>query len=148
GINNLSNSIGCCSNDNSSHFTGTDHQLWGNVYSSPGYKDIHLFFLAPAGTYNLTYNYGTQTAPSAGYNVNFVSQGVALASNIDPSASVGQYGNYTRTDSITVSCNNQLNYDIQVHSDNGEWISSYSIVPISTSSAPCSSQRPAPPTGL
>src|SRR5204862_8203357 len=82
GINNLSNSIGCCSADNSGHFTGIDRQLWGNVYASPSYKDNHLFFLVPAGTYNLTYNYGTQTAPGTAYNVNFVSQGTTIAPNI------------------------------------------------------------------
>jgi hypothetical protein len=122
-------------------YTGpaTDHQLWDHIFST-FQADNHIYWFVPAGTYTLTFHSLAPVPAGAGTNnVNFVAQGSTLASNVDfAGGSVGQYGPYTRTDSLTVGCDNLLTYDVQMHDDSGfARISSFSITQNTNTQASC-----------
>jgi hypothetical protein len=154
GINDQQGQIGCCA-DYSSNYTGsaTNASLWNHAFtgSSTNLVDNHIYWITPAGTYTLTFH---SIAPFAlgsnSGNVNFASQGSTMASILDFAASgVGQYGPYTRTASLTVTCNNSLTFDEQMYDDGGfEAISSFSIVQATNTQSSCNSQPPAAPSGL
>lgn len=101
--------------------------------------DYHIYWFVPAGTYTLTFHsIAPAPAGSGKNNVNFVAQGSTLASNVDFAGSVGQYGPYTRTDSLTVGCNNLLTYDEQMADDGGyAQVSSFSIAQNTNTQASC-----------
>ena len=141
GITNQPRNIGCCAADDVGLYTGpaTDHQLWNQIFTT-SQTDFHIYWFVPAGTYTLTFHSLATEAVGAGKsNVNFVAQGSTLASNVDFAASVGRYGPYTRTDSLTVGCDNLLTYDEQMYDDGGYApISSFSITQNTNTQASCS----------
>ena len=144
GITNQHGQIGCCSADHVGQYTGpaTDHQLWDHVFfgSLNNEADYHIYWFVRAGTYTLTFHSLAPASAGAGTNnVNFVAQGSTLASNVDfAGGSVGQYGPYTRTDFLTVGCDNLLTYDEQMHDDGGSaQISSFSITQNTNTQASC-----------
>ena len=147
GITNQPRNIGCCAADDVGLYTGpaTDHQLWNQIFNT-SQTDFHIYWFVPAGTYTLTFHSLATEAVGAGKsNVNFVAQGSTLASNVDFAASVGRYGPYTRTDSLTVGCDNLLTYDEQMYDDGGYApISSFSITQNTNTQASCSTPAPSP----
>jgi hypothetical protein len=146
GINDTGEDIGCCAGDHAGDYTGPpmDAPLWNHLFTG-SYEagDFHIYWLVPAGAYALTYNVMAPAAPGAGTNnVTFIAQGSMLAENVDLSANgVGQYGPYTRTDALTVGCDNQLTYDVQA-ANASPIISSFSI--LQTSAASCGGPPPNP----
>jgi hypothetical protein len=144
GITNQHGQLGCCSADHVGQYTGpaTDHQLWDHLFTGSlnNEADYHIYWFVPAGTYTLTFHSMAPAPAGAGTNgVNFIAQGSTLASNVDFAAGVGQYGPYTRTDFLTVGCDNLLTYDEQMHDDGGfAQISSFSITQNTNTQASCS----------
>lgn len=145
GVTSQQGQIGCCA-DLSASYTGssTDNELWDHVFtgSLTNLVDNHIYWFVPAGTYTLTFHSIAVAAAGANTsNVNFISQGSTLATNVDfAGGGVNQYGAYTRTDSsITVTCNNLLTYDEQTYDAGGfEQVSSFSIVQNTNTQASCS----------
>jgi hypothetical protein len=102
-------------------------------------NDDHWDFLVPQGTYLVTFNTMGWNAPGTQFN-NFLSQGNLLASNVDFSASVGQYAPYIYTTKITVGSDNILKFgEFVTGGTPGQTVSSLSI----TASTP---NVPAAPT--
>ena len=145
GMNSQQGQLGCCA-DYTGNYTGsaTDAKLWNHAFTGSLNSEVdnHIYWIVPAGTYTLTFHSIAKDVVGANAsNVNFVAQGSTLASNVDFAASgVGQYGPYTRTASLTVTCNNLLTFDEQMYDDGGmEAISSFGIVQNTNTQASCSS---------
>jgi hypothetical protein len=142
GMVNQPRSLGCCNTQNETNYTGsaTDKYLWWDAFvGSTVLNDDHWDFLVPQGTYLVTFNTMGWNAPGTQFN-NFLSQGNLLASNVDFSASVGQYAPYIYTTKITVGSDNILKFgEFVTGGTPGQTVSSLSI----TASTP---NVPAAPT--
>lgn len=123
-------SQGCCACDNSASFSGTDASLYNcQIINAFQGGDQHMDFYVQNGTYKVTYNYGTIDA-AAVRKFKLSAGNSEIAYNLDPSATVGQYGNYQTTSAVVT--NNFLQFGIYGMNAQGAGVSSLSVVLVSS----------------